>query len=167
MSVPDFAAPGALLDEGLCAFVAGGVSIGIGTRDADLRPHTVRAVGGRHDAGRIVLFVPCGPGAPVLRDIEANGRIAVVFSSPSSHRTVQLKGRDAHVVPLEPDDRAIAFAYREALGRDLMSIGYPPGLVEPLLAGIEGPLAGVAFTPDEGFDATPGPRAGAPLRGGA
>ena len=24
MSVPDFAAPGAILDEGLCAFVAGG-----------------------------------------------------------------------------------------------------------------------------------------------
>jgi hypothetical protein len=167
MDRPDLAAPGSLLDEGLCAFVAGGVSIGVGTRDEGLRPHVVRAVGGRHDGARIVVFVPRRQGRAVLEDVAANGRIAVVFSQPSTHRTVQLKGCDARIVPLEPGDRAAALAYREALGRDLQRIGYPPALAGALLEGIDEAVDAVAFTPDEGYDATPGPRAGTPLRGGS
>ena len=167
MAVPDFAAPGSLLDEGLCAFGAGGVSIGSGTRDERLRPHAVRAIGGRHVAGRIVLFVPRLQGRLVLEDIAANGRIAVVFSQPSTHRTVQLKGRDARVVPFEPGDRSLAIAYRDALSADLQRIGYPPTLAVALLEGLDEGVDAVAFTPDEGYDATPGPRAGAPLRGDA
>jgi hypothetical protein len=167
MSVPDLAAPGSLLDEGLCAFVAGGVSIGIGTRDDRMRPHAVRAVGGRHDGARIVLFVPRRQGRRVLEDVAANGRISVVFSQPSTHRTVQLKGRDARIEPLGPGDRELALAYRDALGRDLARVGYPEGLAVVLLEGLDEEVDAVVFTPDEGYDATPGPKAGSPLRGGA
>ncbi len=164
MPDPDPAAPGALLDEGLCAFLAGGVSIGIGTRDARLRPHAVRALGGRRDGASIVLLVPRRQGRQVLDDVAADGRIAVVFSQPSTHRTVQLKGRDARVVPSAPGDRALALAYREALAGDLQRVGYPAGVAVALLEGLDEEVVAVAFTPDEGYDATPGPRAGAPLR---
>jgi hypothetical protein len=167
MTAPDLAAPGSLLDQGLCAFVGGGVSIGIGARDDRRRPHTVRAIGARRDGARIVLFVPRRQGRRVLEDVAANGRIAVVFSQPSTHRTVQLKGRDARIVPLEPGDRALALAYRDALSADLQRIGYPPTLAIALLEGLDEGADAVVFTPDEGYDATPGPRAGAPLKGGA
>ncbi len=36
-----------------------------------------------------------------------------------------------------------------------------------LLEGLDEEVDAVVFTPDEGYDATPGPKAGSPLRGGA
>ena len=165
MNATDSGAAASPLDDAAWALVAGGASIGIGTRDARLRPHVVRAVGGRRDGARLVVFVPARPGRPVLDDIAANGRIAVVVSRPSTHRTVQLKGRDARIVPLEPGDRRLARAYRDALGRDLGLAGFDPRVVVPLLEGLEDELVAVAFTPEEGYDATPGPNAGAPLAG--
>jgi hypothetical protein len=75
-----------------------------------------------------VLFVPRRQGRLVLEEIAANGGIAVGFSQPSRHRTVQLKGRDARIVPLEAGDRALALACRDALSADLQRVGYPPTL---------------------------------------
>ena len=47
----------------------------------------------------------------MLDDIAANGMIAVVFSQPSTHRTIQLKGTDArrgrgHAPATAPSPRA-------------------------------------------------------------
>ncbi len=167
MTAPDPPPPARCSTKG-CARSSPAASASASARATDRhRPHTVRAIGGRRDGGRIVLFVPRRQGRRVLEDVAANGRVAVVFSQPSTHRTVQLKGRDARIVPLEPGDRALALAYRDALSADLQRIGYPPTLAVALLEGLDEGADGVAFTPDEGYDATPGPRAGAPLEGGA
>jgi hypothetical protein len=154
---------GPMLDGELREFVRGGVSIGIATRDAALRSHMARAVGCRHDGGRIVVLLPRLQAVEVLADVEANGRVAVVFTEPSTHRTYQIKGRDAVVAPGGPDDRDQALAYRDALAANLASVGWPPRYTAALLEGVDDELVGIAFTPDGVFIGTPGPHAGDPL----
>jgi len=162
---PEPASP--VLDAGLCAFIRQGVSIGVATRDASLRPHVVRALGCRHDGRRVVLFVPSGQAHAVLDDVAATGQVAVVFSQPSTHRTYQLKGRDACAVPLDEADRRLAFECSSAFAADLRSVGYSQAFTAALLRGLDDEIAGIAFTPAEAFEGTPGPRSGRPLRGAA
>ena len=147
----------------LCAFVTGGVSLGLGTRDAAMRPHAVRAVGLRCEPARLVVFVPRSQATDTLADIGDNGRVSLVANEPSTHRTYQLKGDDAHVVEPVPADHRLVLAYRDAFGAALDAIGWPRAFTEALLQGIDEPLVGIAFTPTSVFDATPGPRAGGPL----
>jgi hypothetical protein len=154
-----------VLDPELCAFVRGGVSIGIATRDAALRPHAVRALGTRLDGRSLVLLVPRGQARAVLDDVAANGQIAVVFSRPSTHRTYQLKGDHARIVPVEPGDAAIVRDSADAFSAELALLGYPRPFVDALLAGGRDELVGIAFTPASAFDATPGPRSGDRLAG--
>lgn len=155
--------PAIPLAADLLAFVTGGVSIGVASRDAALNPHVVRALGLRVDGPRLVVLVPVEQARDVLDDVAANAGVALVCSQPSTHRTCQLKGVDARIVPLAGGDRALAFAYRDALARDLGSVGYAPAFCAALLDGIDGELLGIAFTPEAAFTGTPGPQAGQPL----
>ena len=50
--------------------------------------------------------------------------IAVVFSQPSTHRTIQLKGSDARIVRATRADRGIAQQHLHAWVQDLHLIGY-------------------------------------------
>jgi hypothetical protein len=94
---PDNAAPASApagIDDGLLALMHGRVSILVASRDADHRPHVMRAIGCRvrNDRRRVTVMLCSRTSAPVLADLRANGAIAVVFSEPSTHRSVQLKG---------------------------------------------------------------------------
>jgi hypothetical protein len=149
-----------LLDEDLCAFVRSGVSVGVATRDAAMRPHVTRVVGTRHDGERVVVLLPRAQALDVIADVEANGRIAMVITQPSTHRTYQFKASDARIVPSEHDARECAEAYRDAFARELQLVGWPHAYTEALLEGIDDELVCIAFTPEAAFLGTPGPKAG-------
>ncbi|HYF59848.1 MAG TPA: pyridoxamine 5'-phosphate oxidase family protein [Burkholderiaceae bacterium] len=167
MTVPAAPSPSTLLaDEALCAFVAGGVSVGLATCDARRRPHVVRVIGVRRDGERLRLVLPLDLGTAVLDDVADNGRVAVVFTQPTTHRTFQLKGSDARAVEVDEADRAETDRYRRALGADLAAIGWPQAYTDALLDAHDAPLATIAFTPDAVFVATPGPDAGARMEPG-
>src|SRR5262245_21939692 len=102
------------------------VSIMVGSRDAALRPHLMRAVGCRlsSDWRRATLLLPQGGSREVLDDLRDNGRVAVVFSEPSSNRTVQLKGDDATVTPCGPDDAALAECYVQGFVAEIGQLGF-------------------------------------------
>jgi hypothetical protein len=155
---------GPLLDPALRDFVGSGVSIGVATCDASLRPHTVRAVGARVDGTRLVVFVPRAQAGAVLEDVAANGRIAVVFSQPSTHRTYQLKGRDAVATPERDAERVRG--YQDAFADELAGIGFAREYTAALLEGVDDELVGLAFTPEAAFVSTPGPQAGAAIGDG-
>ena len=101
----------ALLSPENIALVAGGVSAIVASRDAQLRPSVMRpsvmrAVGSRirADGRRITVFLRRSQSQQLLADIAATGHIAVVFSDPPSHRTVQVKATAALQRALRPAD---------------------------------------------------------------
>ena len=100
----------------------------------------------------------------LLQDIGATGAVAVVFSQPSTHRTIQLKGTDAIVEPLEAGDRDIMARQASAFAADIALLGYPFAIAHALLASEPSELVAISFTPSAAFIQTPGPRAGAPLQ---
>ena len=141
------------------------VSLHVASRDAAHRPHLMRAMGLRWSADRrqLTLFLHAGASRAVLDDLRANGLIAVVFSEPSSNRTVQLKGRDARIDALEPGDPAIVARYVERFAQEIGELGFGGDVVSALFAHRIADLVAVRFTPDAAFEQTPGPKAGEPL----
>lgn len=159
-----------LLDHELAAFMQqDGISLTLGSCGADLQPSVGRAAGCRVSADRMTvqIFVSTVQLAPLLAHVRETGRIAAVFSSPATHRTLQLKGRDARIDPFVPEDMPIVNRYRETFTAGLEPLGYPRALIRTLLAFPDQDLATIRFTPLEAYSATPGPNAGRALQVGA
>lgn len=154
--------PQPLIDAQHAAFIQGGVSMTIGACGPGMHPTLTRATGCRisTDLRRLTVFVSLRQGEPVLDCVRDNGLIAAVFSQPSTHRTIQLKGRDARVAPLEDGDPDRIAAYRKAFAADLATIGFRPVQVETLLGFPLPEVVAITFTPVEAYVQTPGPRAG-------
>lgn len=156
-----------LLDDELAAFMQqDGISLTVGSCSADLQPSVGRAAGCRVSADRftVQLFVSQVQLAPVLAHVRETGRIAAVFSSPSTHRTLQLKGRNARIEPFAPADLPLVSHYREAFAAGLEPLGYPRPLIRTLLAFPDQDLVMLSFTPLEAYSQTPGPNAGRALQ---
>jgi hypothetical protein len=111
----------------------------------------------------VTLFLVAAQAAAVLADVRANRTLAAVFSQPSTHRTVQLKGADARVDTVAPEERARLAEYREGMVRELGVVGQPPEYTRALLTFDPADLVAVTFTPTSAYTQTPGPNAGAPL----
>ena len=156
-----------LLDEANAAFIQSGVSIIAASRDAINMPTVVRALGCwvAPDRRRVKVFVARSQAAALLDGVGATGAIAVVFTQPSSHRAIQLKGTDATVSALGAGEREIVAALVEEFAADLVPLGFPSPFVCALLGSEPDDLVAIAFTPTAAFSQTPGARAGAPLRG--
>lgn len=157
--------PTGFIDEDLAAFLLSGISISPGSRSRELVPSVTRAVGARlsPDRSRVTVLVRPSQSGEFLADVRATGRIAVVFSEPSSHRTVQLKGEDAVVEAPAPGDAAIAARHRGEFSKCLADLGYSPDLGRLLIEGDPEDLVAVAFTVSAAFVQTPGPAAGQAL----
>lgn len=154
-----------VLDIAHAAFFQTGVSMGIAACSLDAVPVHVRAIGCRifPDRRHITVFVPSLQAGPVLQRIRENGAVAAVFTEPSTHRTVQVKGRDAQEVPLEAGDLALVAAYRKAFAQTLKQLGFPEAMGATLLACPSSDIVGIRFAPGEAYSQTPGPKAGEPL----
>jgi len=154
------------LDAELAAFIQGPVSVHVASRDARNTPNLARALGCRvtPDNRRVTLFLQASHGATMLADFRDNGAVAVVFSRPTTHRTVQLKGRDASLEALQDDDGVRIARYREAFVAELAALGYDASLPRTLLAGPRSDFVAVSFSVSAAFEQTPGPGAGAALK---
>jgi hypothetical protein len=163
--------PGVLaqMPPALVDMIEQGVSIHVASCDERLRASVMRALGSSLDraAGRITVFVARSQAAQVLGDIAAGGRIAVMFSRPSTHLTLQVKSTRVAVREAQEGDRALLERYVQAMEREIGSIGYPTRLARGMLAHRLEDVAALTFEPEEAFDQTPGANAGAPLKGAA
>jgi hypothetical protein len=149
------------LDAEHAAFIQGAVSVVVGSRNTQLVPDVVRGCGCRvsRDRRRVTVLVEAARSGSVLENIAANGLIAVVFSQPSTHRTIQLKGSDARLTRVTGADRGIAQRHLLAWVQDLQLIGYAAEFARAVRG--EAPdLAAVTFTLASAFLQTPGPAAG-------
>ena len=91
------------------------------------------------------------------------GEIAVVFSVPSTHQTLQLKARQATQRPATEEDLPVLQAYLRSMEEEVGRVGYGPPYVAAMLAAPLHDVVAVSFRPETAFDQTPGPRAGAAL----
>lgn len=151
-----------LLDEANAAFIRCGAMVSVASRDANHVPSVARALGCRiaTDRRSVTVFLDASQCEALLRDVRETRAIAAVFSQPSTHRTIQLKGADAALAPIEPGDAALIDANRAALVADMGRVGYDEAFVRTLLAFGASDLAAVSFTPTAAFAQTPGPQAG-------
>src|SRR3989338_7377095 len=93
-------------------FIRSGVSVCVASRDVRHVPSLARALGcGMSDGGRTLrLLLVRSQCEVLLRDLEKSGQIAVVFTRPSTHRSLQIKGSDARLEAATPDDAQLAQA---------------------------------------------------------
>lgn len=149
------------------AMMKRGVSVIVGSHDAQLRPSIMRAVGSRieADGGAITVFLSRPQSRQLLQDLAAGGSIAVVFSEPSTHRTVQLKASRVSQRPAAPEDAAALAGYLASMEIEIQAVGFRPELTRAMLAHRLQEVMAVGFVPEQAFDQTPGPRAGAPIGG--
>lgn len=156
---------GVRIDDALVRFLEDGVSISVGSCGAARVPNLSRALGCRVAADRccVRVFVASAASAALLDDVTANGALAVVYSQPSTHRTVQLKARDARIAALAAGDRDCVARYRAAFVAGLAALGYPAEVMGMLVACADEELVAIEFTPIAAYVQTPGPAAGAAL----
>jgi hypothetical protein len=155
----------ALLGPAHIAMVAQGVSAIVASRDAALRPSIMRAVGSRisADGCEVTVYLRRSQSEQLLGDIAQTGEIAVVFSVPSTHQTLQLKARQATQRPATDEDLPVLQAYRRSMEGEVGRVGYGPRYVAAMLSAPLHDVVAVSFAPTSAFDQTPGPRAGAAL----
>lgn len=148
------------------AMIARGVSVIVSSCGLDLTPSLMRAVGSQisPNGDRITVFLNRLQSAQLLRDVASTGRVAVVFSEPHSHRTVQVKSSQARLREVTRDDVPVLQRYLLAMQGELGRVGVTPDLVAAMLAYRFEDLSAIEFTPSQAFDQTPGPHAGRPLQ---
>src|SRR5262245_30814926 len=85
---------GPVLDEKWAAFIQTGVAIVASSRDARNTPVLMRAFGCRVSPNRqrLTLVFAASQAQPLLDVIRSTGTIAVVFTQPSTHVSLQIKG---------------------------------------------------------------------------
>ncbi len=161
MSVP---APS--FDETHAAFMQSGVSVHVASRGPANVPSVARALGCRiaPDRSRVTIFVSAAQAPDLVRDLRASRMAAAVFSRPSTHETIQIKGSDATVGALADGDLARVAAYAEALVRDLQALGYTESFGRALVDCDPADLVAVAFTAEGRVPADSRPRCGRAAR---
>jgi hypothetical protein len=148
---------GPLTDE-LVDFVESGVSILVGTRDRELRPHGTRAMGaiavGRT---RVTIFLPVACAERAVADLKDNGAIAITFSRPSDHVSIQLKGKSVGSRDATIEDRFVQERYRAAFFEQLQVCGVSRSNAKRFAYF---PSVAIDVEIDSVFQQTPGPHAG-------
>lgn len=151
-----------MLDSDNAAFIQTGVSISLASCGPDHLPSMSRGLGCKVlDAGRqVAVFVRRSQSKALLAHIRSSGRVANVFSLPSSNRTLQLKGCDARIVPFTPADLPIVDKHLADFILEVIPLGMAEAVVRAILAARPDDLATVVYTPCAVFSQTPGPKAG-------
>ena len=147
------------LSDELIEFAESGVSMMIGTCDAELRPETLRAGGALVAADRqhVTTWVNAELAQRTLANLKANPKIAAIFTRPMDHRSVQVKGEVIEVRPATDEERALSDRYLAGFVEQLYCIGLPRAVTRRLRFW---PGVAITFTMTELFHQTPGPGAG-------
>jgi hypothetical protein len=111
------------------------------------------------DGRKVTVLVEHERAGDVIEDVRANGRVAVVCSQPSTHRTLQLKGTDATVAAGTAADLRTSRRHLEAWMDDMRKLGYDDAFIRAV-RGKGTDLLSITFSVGAVFEQTPGPAAG-------
>ncbi len=154
--------PAHRIDQDTAEFIQQFVSINVATRNRENCPSVARATGCSisPDRNRLTIYLSNMHNQALLDNLRDNQQLAVVFSRPSTHRTIQFKGNDAQIRPLTPSDPLLIRAYIESFQQEIRSIGFPQAFCEAILPSEVNDFIAIDFTPDRAYSQTPGPNAG-------
>ena len=135
-----------------------GVSILVGTSDADRMPHAARCHGAIVDRERnvVTIYLPDVSARGALENLRKNPQIAVSFARPRDYAAFQIKGaciglRPATTVDCELIRRYVA-SFAEA--------NRPFGIADLIMRWLSFPATAVDILVKEVFTQRPGPHAG-------
>jgi hypothetical protein len=153
------------LPDEVLDFIQSGVSVIVGVVGADGRAQAGRALATRIvPGGTIRLMYPEEGNAAITHSAQSRGGpIAVTFSAPISHRTIQLKAASSRLERLEPEDRISVDAQVDAFAGVLRALGFPSPFIQSFCANRSRSISVISFVPDAAFEQTPGPGAGREL----
>jgi len=156
-----------MIDNDSATFIQTGVSISVAACAPGRRPCMSRGLACKLiDGGqRIGIALRRSQSAEVLDNIRLTARVAVVFSQPTTNRTVQLKGVDARIEAFDQADQPLIDHHLDAFVPEVVALGTPAEMVHALLDYTLDDMVMVIYTPSAGFDQTPGPKAGERLSG--
>jgi predicted pyridoxine 5'-phosphate oxidase superfamily flavin-nucleotide-binding protein len=160
--------PAVPLPDDVKAFIERGVSVMVGTRDAELVPELVRAWGPRisGDRKRVSVCVAVAAAAKTIGNLKDNHRLAVTFAFPADSNAIQLWGRCTGTGRPHREDLSAVRQHRDAFTRVNTGLGAPPAFIEALwqreLAGSTD-MVTIRFVVEQIFNQTPGPDAGSRL----
>jgi hypothetical protein len=151
-----------LIPEELSELIASGVDVYVATRDAELEPESMLAMGIRlhRERSALTVYLPEALAAPTTKNLEANAEIAVTLIRPSDFKSVQLKGKSTSIRPSTETDREFQAIFRAALIEQMETVGVPRCATRRL---VWWPSLAVEVAVHEAFTQTPGPSAGEPM----
>lgn len=159
-----------VLSRDLVDFMLGPISMKAGSCSKALVPSISQAYGCRvsrisseASADVVCVFLSESRSAAVLRDLREGGAFSVVFSRPTTHRTVQLKATAVRFEPLQSGDKALIDLYCQRAVSELVSLGYTLAFSQALMAPNITDAVCVCFVVSAAFDQTPGAGAGLAL----
>jgi len=157
MTQPGSSTP--LLSDEIVELMGSGVDVYVATRDCNLKPESMFAMGLEPHANRsqVTVYLPEDLAAATLANLAENGAIAVTLSRASDLRTMQLKGKCKKIRPSDEADRERQLIFRAALTEQLAFVGVPRSATRRL---VWWPSIAVEVEVSDVFVQTPGPRAG-------
>ena len=157
-------APNQVLTIELALFCQSGVSIVIASCEQGGEPVVGRGLACRldePDSVRIVLRKSSNPA--LFRAVREGSGLAVTFTKPSTHRSIQLKANAARVSSTAAKDGLAAKSQTADFSADLVACGYTEEFSRAYCAFAQDDLAAIDFVPEHAFVQTPGPGAGSAL----
>lgn len=154
--------PVPIIPEELPELIASGVDVYVATRDAELEPESMLAMGVRahRERAALTLYLPEALAKVTLKNLADNGQIAVTLIRPSDFKAVQVKGTAVSIRPSTETDREFQAIFRAALIEQMEAVGVPRCATRRL---VWWPSLAVEVAVREVFRQTPGPAAGEPM----
>jgi hypothetical protein len=142
-----------------------GASNRLGACGPDGRPAICRGLAARSCAdGRIEVLLAADVGRLVIAAVQATQRVAHVSAHPGSNLVLHTKGRDAQVLPAQPEHMALLERCRDRFVAVLEPYGFTRDQLMSVWYDVDLPLLRcVRFTPFGAWDQTPGIGAGAAI----
>lgn len=158
---PTAASGAAFLSDEISTFLQSGLAIIIGVVGPDGRARTgralaVRVVGPDH----LRVLYPTVGNTDVTATARSGGPIAITFSAPMSHRTLQVKASSCQGEDVEVEDRAVAQRQSDAFAGILTALGYAPDFARAISDDRSSTLCALSLRVEAAFEQTPGPGAG-------
>lgn len=146
-----------MLDLSACGIALASVSF-------DRRPMVAKGVGYVETGAYLRVTLRRPPNERLIEAILRGAPVAVTFSQPTTHRSVQFKARDARLEEPDAEDYAAAERQRGKFSAELLDSAYSAEFTDRYTTFAPHELAVIELRPDDAFDQTPGPAAGARLR---
>ena len=160
----DRIADGSVISSELSAFMQSGIDVSLATVDAGLHPIAGIALACRIDPTGTVGVLLRKPANLALLDAMAQGGpVAVTFTRPRDHRSIQIKARSARITSVRADDPPEIARQCARMRDELIGAGYSPAFSAAFVAYEPKEIVAIELSPDRIFVQTPGPGAGSEL----